>query len=90
MVMAAFDPDWVVAPGETLRAWREENHLGLRSAATACGMPADTYERIEQGKRKITAPIAERLDYGTCIPASLWLNLERAYRAGLKAGKARA
>lgn len=82
-----FDPDWVIAPGETLKEWREENHLGLRSAATTCVLPVETYERIEQGKQRITTRIAAHLHSGTGIPAYLWLNLERTYRAGLKAGK---
>lgn len=85
-----FDPDWVIAPGATLRDWREENRLGPKAAATACArMPQDLYEAIEKGNRRITRTIAEALAHGTGIPASLWLNLERNYRAGLKAGKTR-
>jgi plasmid maintenance system antidote protein VapI len=83
-----FDPDWVISPGETLREWREENGLGPQAAATTCGrMAIAGYERIEAGKRRITKPIAEALAHGTGIPASLWLNLERAYRDGLARGK---
>jgi len=42
--MSDFDPDWCICPGETLREWREENHLGVKAAATTCGrMPADMY-----------------------------------------------
>jgi plasmid maintenance system antidote protein VapI len=83
-----FNPDWVIRPGETLREWREENRLGVKAAATTCArMPVETYERIEAGKRQITAPIAAMLQQGTGIPARLWLNLECAYRAGLAAGK---
>lgn len=87
----SFDPDWVIAPGATLREWRLEHNLGVRPAATTCGrMDAATYTDIEDGKRKITREIAAQLERGTCIPATLWLNLERVYRAGLKAGKTRA
>ena len=83
-----FDPDWTIAPGETLREWREETHVGPQSAATACGrMPLAMYEGVEAGKRRITKAIADGLAIGTGIPASLWLNLERRYRADLKAGK---
>lgn len=88
MTVHGFDPDWVIAPGRTLRDWREEHGLGPQSAATVCGrMPLTMYEAIESGKRRITKPRAEALAHGTGIPASLWLNLERIYRAGLKAGK---
>lgn len=86
--MTAFDPDWVIRPGETLAEWIEENGLGVRSAATACGrMDPDRMRRIIDGKQKLTRDDAARLAAGTGIPASLWLNLERTYRAGLKAGK---
>lgn len=83
-----FDPDWTIAPGETLREWREENKLGTKAAATTCaGMARGRYEAIESGQEKITADIAAALAHGTGIPATLWLNLERRYRADLKAGK---
>jgi plasmid maintenance system antidote protein VapI len=83
-----FDPDWTIAPGVTLREWREENKLPASAAATCCGrMPLAMYEAIESGKRKITDQIAEALAHGTGIPASFWLNFERRYRADLKAGR---
>lgn len=84
----SFDPDWVIAPSQTLKDWREENRLGIRSAATTCAMTPEEYERVEAGKRKITITVAAKLAYGTGIPGKLWLNLERVYRAGLAAGKA--
>lgn len=83
-----FDPDWTIAPGATLRDWREENGLGVQAAATTCArMPRELYERIEAGSQKITPDLAAALAHGTQIPARLWLNLERRYRADLKAGK---
>lgn len=82
------DPDWVVAPGDTLREWIEENGLTVRSTAIGCGhMHPDRLQRIIDGKQRITRDDAARLQAGTQIPARLWLNLERALRAGLKAGK---
>jgi plasmid maintenance system antidote protein VapI len=83
-----FDPDWVVAPGETLREWRSENGISAQATATACGhMSLDVFERIESGTQPLTEDIAAGLARGTGIPAYLWLNLERAFRAGLAAGK---
>ena len=83
-----FDPDWVVAPGETLREWRESNHLPVGAAATACArMPYQLYEQVESGDAPITPQIAKGLEWGTHIPATLWLNLERIFRAGLAQGK---
>lgn len=82
-----FDPDWCIAPGETLRDWVEENGLGRRSAATTCNMPPSMFAAILDARLPITEPIAVALAHGTGISASLWLNLERIYRAGLAAGK---
>lgn len=83
-----FDRDWTIAPGETLRDWMEENKLTPRVVATVCGrMPVEMIEAILTGKQKITETIAEALAHGTGIPASLWLNLERTYRADIKAGR---
>ena len=82
-----FNPDWVVHPGETLREWREENHLPATAAATACaGMPLWLYSGIEAGTEPIDDQVAAGLAHGTGIPATLWLNLERIFRAGLAQG----
>lgn len=82
-----FNPDWVIAPGETLKEWREDNNLPLSAAAKACGIDRGIFAKIEDGKQRITLHLADRLEYGTQIPARLWMNLERHYREGLKAGK---
>lgn len=82
-----FDRDWTVKPGETLREWIEENGLTVRSTATACARMSPTrLQGILDGKR-LTEDDAARLAHGTGIPARLWLNLERAYRADLHAGR---
>lgn len=82
-----FDPDWVISPGETLRDWMEENHLSARITAGICLLEPKDIEGILSGRRKITKDLAAHLARGTQISASLWLNLERAYRQGLAAGK---
>lgn len=88
--MTNFDPDWVVAPGEVLKEWREEQGLSTRIAAKVCAsMPQELYERVEAGERKINDAIALSLAYGTLIPARFWLRMEQIYRDGLAAGKVR-
>lgn len=83
-----FNPDWVIHPGETLREWREDNHLPVTAAAVTCAhMPVDLYRGIEAGTESIDEQVAAGLAHGTGIPASLWLNLERIFRAGLAEGK---
>lgn len=86
--MTPFDPDWTIKPGATLAEWIEENGLSVRSTATICGrMEPERLQRIIDGRQRITKADAARLQAGTQIPATLWLNLERRYRADLRAGK---
>jgi plasmid maintenance system antidote protein VapI len=86
-----FEPDWVVKPGETLREWCEDNGLSAQVAAVACRrMKLETFEGILDGSIPITPVLAGALQAGTGVPARLWLNLERAYREGLAAGRVEA
>ena len=85
--LTGWDPDWVISPGETLRDWMDENRLTVGIVAKVCGLDRHEVERILDGKRRITPKVADHLAAGTQIPARLWLNLERAYRDGLAAGK---
>lgn len=86
--MSGFDPDWTIAPGEILKEWMEERNLTPRVMVTVLArMPVARIEGIIAGTQKITKTDAEALEYGTAIPASLWLKMEDVYRRGLKAGK---
>jgi plasmid maintenance system antidote protein VapI len=94
MMTVKWDPDWVISPGEILREWMQENgfvlgtRLLLKPVATACGrMDPERLQKILDGKVKLRKDDAQRLWAGTGIPASLWLNLERAFRQGLAKGK---
>jgi HTH-type transcriptional regulator/antitoxin HigA len=81
-----FDPDWVVAPGETLAEWFDDVGLPL-SAAALYGLPERTLHRLFAGKQKITPPLAQKLCNLTQIGAPFWLALEHNFRVGLAAGK---
>jgi HTH-type transcriptional regulator / antitoxin HigA len=81
-----FDPDWVIAPGETLREWFEANHLPL-SVGEHYGLDQRTLAGIFVGKRKITKPIAQKLCNLTQVGAPFWLALEHNFRVGLASGK---
>lgn len=82
-----FDRDWTVRPGATLKDWREEQGLSARVTATLCRMEPEHYEALEAGKRKVTRVVACKLQQGTGIPASFWLNYERMYREDLARGR---
>jgi plasmid maintenance system antidote protein VapI len=83
-----FDRDWTVAPGDTLRDWMEENRATVRVTATICGrMPVERLQRILDGKQRVTRKDAAALAYGTGVPASFWLTMERIFRRDLADGK---
>jgi len=81
-----FDPDWVVAPGETLREWFEAMRLPL-SVAELYDIDARTLQRLFDGKQKITPALAQKLCNLTHVGAPFWLALEHNFRVGLAAGK---
>lgn len=86
-----FDPDWVIAPGETLREWLDTNGLSNRVAAAAVGRTAIAWAEavIDEVLRRepLTENYARVLERVTGIPARMWLALEHNYRVGLAAGK---
>lgn len=84
--MTGFDPDWVVAPGETLREWFDELHLP-HSIAEHYDISARTLQRLLDGKQPITPKLAAQLEGMTQISARMWLALEHNFRVGLAAGK---
>ena len=54
------------APGETLRAWLDENDLTPEEAARACRcMRLERFQGVLDGTVEITAPIAGALQAGT-------------------------
>jgi plasmid maintenance system antidote protein VapI len=81
-----FDPDWVVAPGETLAEWFAE--IGLpKSVANLYGISDRTLQGVLRGTTKITPALAQKLCNLTFIGAPMWLALEHNFRVGLAAGK---
>ncbi len=79
----AFNPDYAVAPGETLQETIE--HLGLtqKDLALRMGRPLKTINEIIKGVSAITAETALQLEKVTGIPASFWNNAEANYREQL-------
>lgn len=78
----AFDPDWVIAPSESLREWLDHSGVKtVRIAASAAG--AERKERAAQliqdvlDRKPLTAEHAHALAQASFIPAQFWLNLEQ-------------
>lgn len=81
-----FDPDYVVAPGETLAEWFSDHQLPL-SIADKYGIRRQQMQRILAGTEPITPALAQKLCNLTHIGAPMWLALEHNFRVGLAAGK---
>lgn len=81
-----FNPDWVVAPGETLAEWFEETGLP-HALAQRYGISERTLKGVLAGTTKITPTLAQKLCNLTMIGAAFWLALEHNFRVGLAAGK---
>jgi plasmid maintenance system antidote protein VapI len=85
----AFNPDWTVAPGDTLAEWMKENGFSRRVFAKASGLDADVLDGLLDGSLMLTAVIADRLQHATGITAKFWIAYEEHYRADLAAGRTR-
>ena len=83
---AKFDPDWVVAPGETLAEWFASMHLPT-TIAEHYDISQRTLLGVFSGKRQIGPVLAQKLCNMTHIGAPFWLALEHNYRVGLASGK---
>lgn len=81
-----FDPDWVVAPGDTLADWFEATGLPT-IISERYDIRGVTLGRILLGQEEITPEIAQKLCNMTMIGAPFWLALEHNFRVGLAAGK---
>lgn len=81
-----FDPDYVVAPGETLEEWFENMCLPL-SIGRYYGLSGPQLRRLFEGRLKITPKVAQKLCNMTHVGAPFWLAAEHNFRVGLAAGK---
>lgn len=83
----AFDPDWVLRPGEVISDYLSEMGGTVEALAGSTGLPLATLQSIIDGDEPITVSVARALFAGTGLSPEFWLNLEDRYRRGLAAGK---
>jgi HTH-type transcriptional regulator/antitoxin HigA len=81
LFQSPFSPDYGTAPGATLRDILEKLGLTQADLAERTGRPKKTINEIVQGKAAITPETALQFERVLGVPASLWNNLERSYRA---------
>jgi addiction module HigA family antidote len=77
------EPDYAVAPGETLAETIETLGMDQRELARRTGLHEHTLSQIINGHAAITAESAIKLERATGVPASMWNNLEATYRERL-------
>lgn len=85
----AFRPDYVIAPGETLRDRLAEMNLSQAELAARAGMSTKHVNQIIQGNAPISLETAVALERITRVPASFWNRREADYRVALLRAKPR-
>ena len=78
-----FEPDYAVAPGETLRETMETLDMSQKELAIRTGLTVQSLNRIFKGEQPVSYETANRLELAVGIPASMWNNLEAKYREQL-------
>ncbi len=78
-----FEPDYAIAPGETLRETMEALDMSQKELATRTGLTQQTLIRIFKGEQPISYETANLLELTVGVPASMWNNLEAQYREQL-------
>jgi len=78
-----FDPDYAVAPGETVQEVMRSLDMSQKELAVRTGLTVQSLIRIFKGEQPITYETANRLELATDVPANMWNNLEAQYREQL-------
>ncbi|MCD4824548.1 MAG: helix-turn-helix domain-containing protein [Phycisphaerae bacterium] len=78
-----FQPEFAVAPCETLRETIESLGMTQKELATRTGLTVQSLNRIFKDKQPITYETANKLELATGVPARFWNSLEAQYREQL-------
>jgi len=78
-----FEPDYAVAPGETLLEVMTSLDMNQKEFAKRLELTEQTLIRIFKGEQPISYATANRLELVTRVPARFWNNLEAEYREQL-------
>src|SRR3990172_6878563 len=79
-----FEPDWVSAPGETIRDMLRERRITEQQLAEKLGGPRSRVTGLIEGREAITANLARKLEFALGGSATFWLAREKRYRDGLQ------
>ncbi len=84
--MNEFKPNWVSAPGDTIRDLLLERRWRDSDTAPLLGMDLREFEDLLSGKMRIDRGIASLLASTFGSTVEFWLTREEHYREGLKSG----
>ncbi len=79
----SFEPDYAVAPGETLQEVMESLDMTQKELAIRTGLTVQSLNRIFKGDQPITCESANRLELALGVTARYWNNLEAQYQEQL-------
>jgi HTH-type transcriptional regulator / antitoxin HigA len=82
-IQRTYQPDYVPPPGKMLEEFIEARELSARELARRCGRSAKLVVEILAGKAPIEPETAMQLERVLGMDASVWLNMEAAYRLHL-------
>jgi HTH-type transcriptional regulator / antitoxin HigA len=84
IAFGAFEPDWVSAPGETVRDILHERGITERQLAAKLEDSLGRVTRLIEGREPITPDLARKLESSLGATAAFWLAREKRYRDGLR------
>jgi addiction module HigA family antidote len=77
-----YEPDYVVAPGETLLDLLADKAMSQAELARRTGLSPKHINQIAKGAASITADTATRFERALGVRAGIWLSLQATYEAG--------
>jgi HTH-type transcriptional regulator/antitoxin HigA len=80
----AYEPDYAVPPGETLKETIDSLGMSQKELAIRTGLTEKHISHIITGHSPITYETADKLELVTGVPARVWNNLEMNYRERLE------
>lgn len=78
--MNKFDPDYRVAPGETILEVLEDRGVTIKELASKLILTEEETNFLLKGEKALSPDIANVLEELFEVPVSFWLNLEKFYR----------
>lgn len=85
-LISSFNPNWVSAPGDTIKDILEERNTPVHEFARGIHLNLDKAELLLAGDYEIDVALAHTLGKYFGISTQFWINREATYRNGLKRG----